>query len=42
MWGKRGNMITHYEEMNDDERRFSWMEDKRLLEELFLEINGIR
>jgi len=30
MWGKKGNMITHYEEINDDERRFSWMEDNRL------------
>lgn len=23
-------MITHYEEINDNERRFSWTEDNRL------------
>ena len=34
-------MITRYEEINDNERHFSWTEDNRL-EELFLEINGIR
>ena len=22
-WDKKGNMITHYDEINDDERRFS-------------------
>ena len=27
MWSKKGNMITHYDEINDDERRFSWMEN---------------
>lgn len=29
-WDKKGNMITHYDKINDYERRFSWMEDNRL------------
>ena len=30
VWDNKGNMITHYEEINDNERHFSWMEDNRL------------
>ena len=30
VWDKKGNMITHYEEINDNIRRFSWTEDNRL------------
>ena len=29
-WDKKGNMITHYEEINDNARHFSWTEDNRL------------
>ena len=29
-WDKKGNMITHYDKINDNERHFSWTEDNRL------------
>ena len=29
-WDKKGNMITHYDEINDNARHFSWTEDNRL------------